>query len=178
MHSNCFSSSTDHEKSILRREKLAAIREYRDKKEYSDRLVLWLESNPMFISASTILAFSPMGSEPDISPILEDERILLPYIDGNVIRFAYKSRMARSSLGFLEPEERKEADYSHAVMLVPLVAFDSTGNRLGRGGGFYDRYIRENRKRIHTIGIGYPVSLSDHIPVTELDEPLDEIPLL
>lgn len=178
MHSSTDSNSIDLEKSILRREKLRAINEYPYKKSYSEKISTLIMSHPLYSSASVILAFSPLKSEVDITPILSDDRILLPYIDGNEIRFAKKCNLEKSPLGFLEPQTKTEYDYADALMLVPLIACDENLYRLGRGGGFYDRYIRRNRYRIHTIGVCFPVSFTEHVPITEADERLDEIPLL
>lgn len=57
------------------------------------------------------------------------------------------------------------------LLIVPGVAFDRQKNRLGYGGGFYDRYL--NKHAIYTIGIGFEVQLIDKVPTDAWDEPLD-----
>lgn len=178
MHSSSFDSFLDSEKDALRKEKLREIREYTNKEEYAERLIAWIRNHPLYSEMPAVLAFSPLKSEADISPLLSDDRILLPYIDESGMHFAKKGSMVRSRLGFLEPEDKREYGYDKALMLVPLIAFDKELNRLGRGGGFYDRYIRENRHRLYTIGICFPISFTLRVPVSPLDEPLDEIPVL
>lgn len=61
------------------------------------------------------------------------------------------------------------------VVLVPLLAFDARGYRLGYGGGFYDRSIAEirTRKPIVTIGLAYDELQVDAVPHSQYDEPLD-----
>ena len=63
------------------------------------------------------------------------------------------------------------------ILLVPLVAFDKNRNRVGYGGGFYDRYIRrlEKKKKILTIGLAFSFQKIKKIPVTKHDIQLDFI---
>ena len=61
------------------------------------------------------------------------------------------------------------------ILLVPLVAFDNNYNRIGYGGGFYDRYIKKlkKKKKIVTIGLAYSFQKVKKIPVSEHDIQLD-----
>ena len=63
------------------------------------------------------------------------------------------------------------------ILLVPLVAFDKNHNRIGYGGGFYDRYIKKvkKKKKILTIGLAYSFQKVEKIPVTKNDIQLDFI---
>ena len=63
------------------------------------------------------------------------------------------------------------------ILLVPLVAFDKNLNRIGYGGGFYDRYIKKlkKKKKIVTIGLEYTFQKVKKIPVTKHDIQLDFI---
>ena len=61
------------------------------------------------------------------------------------------------------------------VLLVPLLAFDAKGYRLGYGGGFYDRTLEKLRKlkRVVAIGVAYHAQMVDEVPIGEHDAPLD-----
>ena len=63
------------------------------------------------------------------------------------------------------------------VLLVPLVAYDKNFNRIGYGGGFYDRYIKRIKKikEIITIGVAYSFQRVNEIPVNKYDIKLDFI---
>ena len=63
------------------------------------------------------------------------------------------------------------------ILLVPLLAFDQDLNRVGYGGGFYDRYIDKikKNKKIITIGLAYPFQKVKKIPVNKYDSKLDYI---
>ena len=63
------------------------------------------------------------------------------------------------------------------VLIVPLLAFDKAGNRLGYGGGFYDRTLELLRSQRNTIAIGYAFSVQEmeDLPLEPTDQPLDAI---
>ncbi len=63
------------------------------------------------------------------------------------------------------------------ILIVPLVAFDARGNRLGYGGGFYDRTLERLRARHATLAIGfaYDAQEADDLPLEPTDQPLDMI---
>ena len=63
------------------------------------------------------------------------------------------------------------------ILIVPLVAFDAAGNRLGYGGGFYDRTLERLRARRSTLAIGfaYDAQEAEHLPLEPTDQPLDMI---
>ena len=154
---------------------LEKIRNYDRKSEESLLISERLLKDPDFSSSATILAFCPLKSEPDITKSLEGKNILYPYIRDGRMEFSKAERLVKSPLGFLEPENPETADYDHAVILVPMVAFNEEGYRLGRGGGFYDRYLEENRHRLTIIGVAFSVSQSDSLPVESHDQRLDRI---
>ena len=63
------------------------------------------------------------------------------------------------------------------VLLVPLLAFDSRGYRLGYGGGFYDRTLEKLRalKKVTAVGVAYQAQMTDEVPLGEHDAPLDYV---
>jgi len=63
------------------------------------------------------------------------------------------------------------------ILLVPLIAYDDYLNRLGYGGGFYDRYIKKikKKKNIFTIGLGYTFQKIKKVPINKYDIKLDHI---
>lgn len=163
------------EKDTLRRKILKKLRALPDKKGSSAAIVRKILDNEKYRSADTVLAFFPLlSTEPDISSLLNDERVLLPFIENGEMKFG-RGKPEKSPLGVTLLSDTYEADYESAVILVPLVAFDSTRLRLGRGGGYYDRYIREHREKLHSIGVAFSASYVKNIPGDSWDERLDEI---
>ena len=162
-------------KKTLRDEMLKALRTFERKEEESKVILDVLTQLKEFQEATTILAFSPMSSEPDISPILNDKRIALPYIEDEKMEFSLCKELNKSSMGFLEPAEKIALQYDKALIIVPLVAFDSSFYRLGRGGGFYDRYIKENRDKLIAIGVAFSIQRVDILPIEDFDQRLDAV---
>ncbi len=162
------------EKNALRKEVLKRIRNYEGKEEASRKIVEILRSRDDYRTADVILAFCPLKSEPDISPLLEDRRVLLPFIEDGEMKFG-RGDVEKSPLGVKLVKNGKEAEYERALIIVPLVAFDSAGHRLGRGGGYYDRYLRTHKGKLHSIAVAFSCSLVDSVPVESHDEMPDEI---
>ena len=77
--------------------------------------------------------------------------------------------------GIIEPLSQKKV-YPD-ILLVPLLAFDKQFNRLGYGGGFYDRYIEkiENKKKVFKIGFSFSFQELKEVPVNNYDKKLDLI---
>ena len=86
-----------------------------------------------------------------------------------------KDPMIINKYGIPEPISNK-VKYPD-ILLVPLVAYDKNLNRIGYGGGFYDRYIKKikKNKKIITIGLAYSFQKVKKIPVNEYDIKLDFI---
>lgn len=79
------------------------------------------------------------------------------------------------SLGVREPSEGEPWPLEDIdLIVVPALAYDRTGHRLGRGGGFYDRFLAQPQVRqAVTCGLGFDVQLLDELPVESHDRPVD-----
>ena len=86
-----------------------------------------------------------------------------------------KEPLSINKYGIPEPISNK-VNYP-GILLVPLVAFDKNFNRIGYGGGFYDRYIKKikKNKKIITIGLAYSFQKVKKIPTNKNDVKLDYI---
>jgi 5-formyltetrahydrofolate cyclo-ligase len=75
-----------------------------------------------------------------------------------------------------EPSRRVPVDPSEVdVVITPGLAFNRRGNRLGYGGGYYDRYLRRLHPTALRVGIGFSGQVLDDVPSGEEDEPVDMI---
>ena len=76
---------------------------------------------------------------------------------------------------FLSQSQKKKV-YPE-ILLIPLMGFDNKFNRLGYGGGFYDRYLAklENSKKVLKIGVGFSIQKVSKIPTNQYDIRLDSI---
>lgn len=136
----------------------------------------------------TLCAFAPLRSEPDIFSLLQErleqeDRIYLPRVEGGRIVFRRITDLRSLEAGafnILEPSPEAAAlDPSllqHA--LIPGVAFDRKGNRLGRGNGGYDHWIRGQRSlnpRAVFWGVCFECQLMQDVPIEAHDERVDNI---
>ena len=136
------------------------------------------------ISGKIIGGYYPYNHEVDILQILEKFEqknfiITLPKIMKNLqmnfFQWSTNDPLAINKFGIPEPISKKVKFPD--ILLVPLVAFDKNFNRVGYGGGFYDRYIEKIRKRkkVLTIGFAYSFQKVKKIPTNNYDIKLDFI---
>lgn len=109
----------------------------------------------------TISAFLPIGSEPNISEVLKkwlsadsDRRVFLPVTEDKTMRFAFWDPTKPLKLGrFGVPEPTSNLFFDPPLLLVPCVALNKEGYRLGYGAGYYDRYLSACAEKPFTAGI-------------------------
>jgi 5-formyltetrahydrofolate cyclo-ligase len=136
-------------------------------------------------TADTIVSgFMSMPDEIDTGPLMrwlaaEGYRLTMPVIVGKRLPLIFRTWspddvMGKGAWGIAEPLADKAAVVP-AVLLVPLLAFDRLGGRLGYGGGFYDRTLAGLRQkgRVTAVGIGLDELEVDAVPRLEYDEPID-----
>ena len=132
-------------------------------------------------NASVIALFVSLPDEPSttnaIKQLSHHKRIVVPRIEGEEMEFYDISEgLQLGAFGIMEPIATTPVSPDEIdVMIVPGVAFTRSGYRLGRGKGFYDKYLSHNGFRAHTIGICYPCQLIEAIPTEEHDKMLDAI---
>ena len=83
-------------------------------------------------------------------------------------------QMFKGPFGTLEPDS-ETLESKPELIFMPLLAFDKDFNRLGYGGGFYDRTIYQFKKKIFKVGIAFDNQIMDNVPVNEFDQKLDAI---
>ncbi|MDR1483400.1 MAG: 5-formyltetrahydrofolate cyclo-ligase [Planctomycetaceae bacterium] len=111
--------------------------------------------------------------------------VIIPFCrDGEIVPFRLFSfeELEYGVYGILSPKFEFCAERGRLlpselvkVVIVPGLAFDATGNRLGRGKGFYDRFISNLPESTITIAICYEFQVHESIPVTESDKPVNII---
>lgn len=150
----------------------------------SARIFSQVEQHEAFAAARCIACYCALGDEPESLPALQrwsqsGRRVVVPRVEGDEMQFYDWSPATQcaGAFGIDEPtaEARWCAPSEIDLMVVPGVAFTRDGMRLGRGKGYYDRYLSQPDFRAKTIGIGYRHQLLDVLPVEAHDAPLDVV---
>lgn len=147
----------------------------------SARLAELFYQTQQYKDASVIYGYLPYNQEVRTVPILEQalregKRIAVPKIYGDTMRFIYLedlSKVEKGCSGIPEPvADGPVAEDPNALVLMPGLAFDAKGNRMGYGGGFYDKFLA--REPNHpTVALCYSFQMVDTIPSEEYDIPVD-----
>ncbi len=136
------------------RKKIRSLRDSMSREEnlrLSARIAANLFNTKEYIEAENILTYVSFGSEADTHGIIRDalekgKRVAVPRIDSGVMVF-YEikgiSELMQGYYGIPEPDESHNVPFvpDKALMIVPGMVFDRNLNRIGYGGGFYDRYL-------------------------------------
>ncbi|MDY6309899.1 MAG: 5-formyltetrahydrofolate cyclo-ligase [Cyanobacteriota bacterium] len=146
-------------------------------KEISSEIVKLLRKNKIYLNAKNVMLFYPTKFEIDLRELLNDDKnFYLPRVNGDnleVCPFSSNTPLIKSSLGINEPATIQIDPKILDVVIVPALMTDKNGYRLGYGGGFYDRFIKNNN---FTTICPIPKELTvDSLPVEEFDEKIDYI---
>lgn len=135
---------------------------------------------------SVVAGYRPIRDEIDPTPLMEtffceQVRLCLPVVvdDQSPLRFRAWSpgeELARGPFGVEQPD-RESKVIEPALVLVPLVAFDTKGYRIGYGGGYYDRTLQALRQtsNVTAVGLAYEVQKVRSVPREKHDQQLDWI---
>jgi 5-formyltetrahydrofolate cyclo-ligase len=184
-------ATVDHQlsKAQLRR-KLLKLRQdmpLEDWRQKSDRLCAHLQASDFFLEASTILAYFSFRQEPDLSPLFVENSDQyqwgFPRCEGKSLIWhswlpGNKSLLQVGAYGIHEPSPNLPVLTAAEVdlILVPAIACDTQGYRLGYGGGFYDRLLSTPEWQSKpTIGIVFEAARLAVLPTDSWDRPLQRI---
>ena len=132
-------------------------------------------------AAKTIYGYLPYNQEVRTVPMLrraleEGKRVAVPKVYGDDMKFIYLddlSKVAKGYAGHQEPvSDGPVAQDETALVLMPGLAFDRAGHRIGYGGGFYDKFLA--REPHHpTVALCYDFQVMDRLETEEFDIPVD-----
>lgn len=148
---------------------------------WSSSLFQKLENHPLFLQAHTILLYHSLPDEVQTHEFIKrwhpHKRIVLPLVKGDELELRYyegEDSLQTGVFGIKEPTgSLVENLHEIELSIIPGVAFDRSGNRLGHGKGYYDRTLA--RLQAYRIGVCFQLQLFPHIPVEATDLPMDEV---
>lgn len=145
----------------------------------SQEVINQLSQSSLFQKAKTVMIYYPIQNEINLLSLFElypDKTFLLPVTHHKSIevrQYTGQDNLSKGKFGIPEPttpQYKGKID----LIIVPGVAFDHHGYRLGRGGGYYDRFL-SSLKRSKRIGVGYGFQLITHVPHNRHDQKMDEV---
>ena len=138
--------------------------------------------------ARNIAAYLASPEEASVTPFMEiawqrSQAVFLPWIDEQPRKMVFRryqpdNVLVKNRFGLLEPDTQNDAASAHELdcVLVPLVAFDDAGTRLGMGGGYYDSFFAEAKGRPVLIGIAFSEQrATEPLPKAAWDVALDMV---
>jgi len=148
--------------------------------EQSKLIMSMLEKAPVFKNAQTVMLYSSLPDEVRTTEFIEKWRdskhIILPTVvsdDIVPVELTPDTPFAVGDFNILEPQNRPYTG-SYDLIVVPGMAFDPLGNRLGRGKGYYDRFLAQH-KEVEKIGICFDFQLVEHVPTEPNDIQMDAV---
>ena len=173
-------------------DKKALRREIREKKRSmteaeiicrSEKLGELFAATEAYRNAKSIYGYLPYNQEVRTVPLLQKaladgKRVAVPKVYGDTMKFLWLddlSKVENSEMGIPEPiADDPVADDPTALVLMPGVAFTEKGDRMGYGGGYYDRFLAAEPDH-PTIALCYAFQMVESLPTEEFDIPVDAV---
>lgn len=147
----------------------------------SERLGQLFSQSELYKQAKTIYGYLPYNQEVRTVPMLQQamkdgKKVAVPKVYGEEMKFIYMedlSKVAKGFAGIPEPiADAPVADDGTALVLMPGLAFDQEGHRIGYGGGFYDKFLAAEPDH-PTLALCYAFQIQPHLDTEEFDIPVD-----
>jgi len=161
-----------------------------DKDALSEAICRRFAAMPEYSAARTVMVYVGVRSEVRTLPLLkaaieQRRRVVVPYCVGSELQlFLLESLddLASGTYGILEPRSELRAPPSGRVeagqidlVMVPGLAFDRRGGRLGHGKGYYDQFLPRLRQDVLAVGVAYECQLLGEVPMLPSDVFMDRV---
>lgn len=146
----------------------------------SERIMMKLAAHPAFVAAERVMLYASLPDEVQTMDFIDtwkkSKRIILPTVAGDDIipvEATDESEMQEGDFHILEPKNKPYVG-SLDLIVVPGMAFDRDGHRLGRGRGYYDRFLAAY-PHIYKIGVCFDFQKVEEVPTDDFDIAVDEV---
>ncbi len=158
-----------------------------EKELYDQNIFCKITTSAFYRESKNIFIYVSFGSEVETHRIIEqaikdNKTVYVPKVINRVegmaaVKITALSELKASSFGILEPETISEEakPWQLDLILIPGLAFDKRGGRLGYGAGYYDRFLNDAKPETNKIGIAYSCQVIDEVPMEEKDIFVDSI---
>lgn len=145
--------------------------------EASAEICHMIQALNMYEEAEDLCLYMPIRNEVDLEILRkaaweDGKRVWLPKVDGKQMEFHFfgpESRLEEGAYGILEPEAGQVLEPGEATLVVmPGAVFSKSHDRIGYGGGYYDRYLSEH-PQCRTMAVCHDLQIVDDLPAEEHD---------
>jgi len=173
------------EKSQIRQDILEKLKLQKEEQRFSKSLVIKdkLFETPEFKNARMIMFYLASGFEVETRPMITEalkmgKRVAIPVTDIERKRIIASEiedldkQLCEGPYGIDQPKTEHIREISIGdidLIVMPGVAFDRKGNRLGRGAGFYDRFLRDASSQTPRIGLAFDIQIVENVPILSHD---------
>ena len=169
------------DKKEIRREVISKRDLLNNKIELDEVIEKKLKDNKIYKNSKNIFIYLGFGSEINTIKYVEDflqegKKVIVPYTDmKNKVMYGIEINtldgLKKNKFGILEPTDSSEVFNKEDIDLIimPGVAFDRSGNRVGYGGGYYDKFLSEINSDIPTIALAYDIQILEEVPSEKHD---------
>lgn len=156
----------------------------------SEKIIEKLKKIPVYKTSKTIMLYLSFGNEVDSTKIIEDcfkdgKRVVMPYCrksDMSITPTEIKDiemDLSENDMGYKQPKKDSLSPVDPSeidLIIVPGIAFDRKGYRVGFGAGYYDRFLGKLNFELPTIGLAYDFQIIDSfIKMEDYDIPVDYV---
>jgi 5-formyltetrahydrofolate cyclo-ligase len=155
-----------------------------DQANLAEMAVKHLSANLRFLEAKTVYLYAPLlGKEitfvSSLMKLYPDKTYAFPRIENKTMKFYVETdfkSLKTGAFGILAPVSEVElVPTCDDLMIVPAVAADETGTRLGQGGGFYDKYLEGLKSEITTLVVLPRFAIVEKVPTEKHDQSVDKV---
>lgn len=144
--------------------------------EATQKITEKIINHPRFLEETDIYCYANYNGEVGTEQIMEEawklgKHVWLPKVEGREMEFYLvesRNELKPGAYGILEPVTDHKADGKEGLLIMPGVAFDEEGRRIGYGGGFYDKYL-EKHPNLLTVAVAFELQIYQEIPCEEHD---------
>jgi 5-formyltetrahydrofolate cyclo-ligase len=177
-------------KKEIRRKALRLREQQTEKDQLSEKILKTFVDLPSFATARTVLVYLHHKSEVRTTAAVEnmlrsDQRIIVPFVDGGQLELFHLEdfdELEPGAFEILEPAQDlrrlpgKQVSVGELdLVMVPGVAFDKRGGRLGYGKGYYDKFLAQTRLETELVGLAFEVQVFPEIPMGQSDMFVDKL---
>ena len=171
-------SKKDIRKCVLEKRNCISKQEWEEKSRLICEKVV---THPFFLDSNVICCYVDYRNEVRTREIIEtawkqSKKVAVPKVYGDIMKFIYLddlTQVEKSDMGIPEPvADEPVAEDQTALVLMPGLAFDKEGHRIGYGGGFYDKFLMAEPSH-PTVALCYEFQMYAHLDTEEFDIPVD-----